>query len=126
MRGRRLLRVSRSPSRAEPVAYALILAVLAQLWFVAPLALAMSSAAAAAEAPCHESTEHGVPAQPASHDHAQCLLCTGGAGPLLAAPMLPGLAPPAPTRIGEAAPAATPQEALAAASYRSRAPPSLA
>jgi hypothetical protein len=102
-----------------------VLAVLAQLWFVAPLALVMSSAAASAEAPCHDGTEHGVPAQPASHDHAQCLLCTGGIGPLLAAPALPSLAPPVPTRTEKTGLAAVAREALAAASYRSRAPPSL-
>ena len=123
MRRRRLLQLLRSPSRAEPVAFALVLAVLTQLWFVAPFALAMSSAAASAEAPCHDGPEHDVPAQPASHDHAQCLLCTGGVGPLLGAPALPSLAPPAPTRSEEPTPVATAREALAAASYRSRAPP---
>ena len=124
MRARRVLHLLRAPSRAEPVAWALVLAVLAQLWFVAPLGLAMS-AAASASAPCHEGTEHGVPAKPASHDHAQCLLCTGGVGPLLAAPALPSLAPPAPATTEKSAPAATPREALATASYRSRAPPPL-
>ena len=123
MRGRRLLQLLRSPSRAEPIAFVLILAVLAQLWFVTPLALAMSSADASASPPCHTDDEHGVPA-PASHDHAQCLLCTGGVGPLLATPTLPVLAAPAPRQIEEPAPAAVTREALAAHSYRSRAPPS--
>ena len=125
MRGRRFLQLLRSPSRAEPIAFALVLAVLAQLWFVAPLALAMSSAAASARAPCHTDDERGVPASPASHNHAQCLLCTGGVGPLLATPALTFLADPAPRQIEEPAPAAAPREAVAAHFYRSRAPPSL-
>jgi hypothetical protein len=120
MRWRRLLPLMRSPSRAEPIAFVLVLAVLAQLWFVTPLALAMSSASA----PCHADDEHGVPALP-SHDHAQCLLCTGGVGPLLATPTLPALATPAPRQVEETAPAAATCEALAAHSYRSRAPPAL-
>jgi hypothetical protein len=124
MRGRRLLQLLRSPSRAEPIAFLLVLAVLAQLWFVAPLALAMSSTGASASAPCHTDDEHGIPRPPASHNHAQCLLCTGGVGPLLATPTLPVLAAPAPRQIEEPAPVAAPREAVAAASYRSRAPPS--
>jgi hypothetical protein len=124
MRGRRLLQLLRSPARAEPIALMLVLGLLAQLWFVTPLALAMSSAGASAGAPCHNDGEHGVPAPP-PHDHAQCLLCTGGVGPLLATPALPVLAAPTPMQIEEPAPGAAPREALAAASYRSRAPPSL-
>jgi hypothetical protein len=132
MRGTpRLLAGLRRADTAHPVALAAILALLMQVLFVPPLALAMARAAAdgttAGTPICRApGTDPGELPVPFRHDHAHCLICH--VSPAMAPPpALPAVLPadvappPPPVRVREAA--APPGRAAA---YASRAPPARA
>jgi hypothetical protein len=87
----------RSPARAEPLAWAAILALLVQMMVGAPLASRMMIDAAwgaafdpaAALCTSHEDAgndggSHQLPPQ-SHHDHQHCVLCQVGAAPLIVA-----------------------------------------
>jgi hypothetical protein len=123
-----LFALLRSPARAEPFSWAVVFALLAQLWLGTPMAVRMGVELAAIGGDAHahcgeqEALPAGAPALP-SHDHEQCVLCQLAAAPMLLveAPALRAAPHPA------ASPASTPIRELhfaaAPLAYASRAPP---
>jgi hypothetical protein len=136
-RRRSILDQMRSPARAEPAVWLVIIGLLIQTMLGVPAAERMAAQALAEDAldPVHAlclaaatdpddgAAQPASPSRPASHHHVDCALCNGGLGAVLAAgPMVA-----APVGIDRAPESVVPADpgALAdrVAGYLSRAPP---
>jgi hypothetical protein len=136
-RRRSILDKMRSPARAEPAAWLVIIGLLIQAILGVPAAQRMAAQALAEDAldPVHalclaaatdsdgSAGQPASPSRPASHDHVDCALCNGGLGAMLAA----GSTLTATLSVDSAPEPALPTgpvaEADHPAAYSSRAPP---